>query len=473
MIEGSAAVVTASRGRQGRLGWLARHRLDLALAAGAFVILCITVLTVRPQLIEPDDYAYRASIVAITDGNFLTLSTHQVRALAAQITRSEEPSRAVLTGPGPLGGSIEQWVRLPGGRWISEKDPGYPFLAAPFQVLGIIRVAPLCYGALACLALFFGAGRWLGRFGGTAVVGLFCSSGAAYMFAWRDYMPTFTEAALIAAGSGGLLWAMLAEDAAGRRRTAIGFLSFLAIEGAVFARYTDLVFLACAVVTVLAARWRRPASVPVGALWCWLGSAVLFGTAVAVFDDAAYGGPLRSGYQPGEIVFSFGAIPANLRQLPAHLVQAMPMFVLGLAAVAWIVVRRWHLRHEDGAEADGARRDFAVGAALAASWFSLWGVYAAYAWTTPRGLDTLQVTRFYAPAIGAIALLGAWLLAGRQHVPGHVSLRERFAFAAGVVVVLTALSVWSFRAMLATTHSDLPPHCVIGQQHCPGPQPPR
>ena len=39
------------------------------------------------------------------------------------------------------------------GRWISEKDPGYPFLAAPFQELGVIRWAPLFFGALACLGL--------------------------------------------------------------------------------------------------------------------------------------------------------------------------------------------------------------------------------------------------------------------------------------------------------------------------------
>jgi hypothetical protein len=56
-------------------------------------------------------------------------------------------------GPGP----IPQWVQLSNGRRISEKDPGYPFLAVPFQALGIIRLAPLCYGALACVGLFAGA----------------------------------------------------------------------------------------------------------------------------------------------------------------------------------------------------------------------------------------------------------------------------------------------------------------------------
>src|SRR5208282_5757134 len=136
--------------------------------------------SVASRLVEPDDYAYRASIVAMTQGHFLTLSTAQADRLAGQ-----------LAGPGGPG-VILQWVQLPDGRWISEKDPGYPFLAAPFQALGIIRLAPLCYGALGCLGLFFGARRWLGRYGGAAAVVLFCSSGAALLFAWRDYMPTFT-----------------------------------------------------------------------------------------------------------------------------------------------------------------------------------------------------------------------------------------------------------------------------------------
>src|SRR5256886_3288642 len=105
---------------------------------------------------------------------------------------------------------------------MSEKDPGYPFLAAPFQALGLIRWAPLFYGALACLGLFIGARRWLGRFGGAAAVGLYCSSGAALLFAWRDYMPTFADASLIAAGTGILLWAVLATEARGRTRTRAG-----------------------------------------------------------------------------------------------------------------------------------------------------------------------------------------------------------------------------------------------------------
>ena len=149
---------------------VSRDRAEAFVALAAFAVLCLVVLSVASQLVEPDDYAYRASIVGIIQGHFLTLSTAQVDRLAAQL-------------PGPVAGApgVLQWVQLPGGRWISEKDPGYPFMAA-----GIIRLAPLFYGALGCLGLFFGARRWLGRYGGAAAVVLFCSSGAALLFAWRD-----------------------------------------------------------------------------------------------------------------------------------------------------------------------------------------------------------------------------------------------------------------------------------------------
>ena len=150
-------------------------------------------------------------------------------------------------------------MQLADGRWISEKDPGYPFLAAPFQALGLIRWAPLFYGALACLGLFIGGRRWLGRFGGAAAVGLYCSSGAALLFAWRDYMPTFTDASLIAAGTGVLLWAVLAAEASARARTWAGLAGFVTLEAATFVRYTDIVVLGCAAVAVIVA-WRLGAA---------------------------------------------------------------------------------------------------------------------------------------------------------------------------------------------------------------------
>ena len=179
--------------------------VEAALALAAFAVLCAVVLSVAPQPAEPDDGAYHASIVAMTEGHFLTLSTAQAETLARKL------------GDNPAA-PPNQWIQLSDGRWISEKDAGYPFLAAPFEKLGIIRLAPLVYGLLACLGLFVGARRWLGRFGGLAAVGLYCSSGAALAFAWRDYMPTFTDASLIAAGTGAVLWAVLAATQLGGPR---------------------------------------------------------------------------------------------------------------------------------------------------------------------------------------------------------------------------------------------------------------
>jgi hypothetical protein len=448
-------------------------RTEILLAVAAFAVLGLLVLSAAPYLVEPDDYAYRASIVAMTQGHFLTLSTAQVLALAHQL-----PGRPLgFAGQAPP--SIAQWVQLPNGRWISEKDPGYPFLAAPFQWLGLIRLAPLFYGALGSLGLFFGARRWLGRFGGAAAVGLFCSSGAALLFAWRDYMPTFTEASLIAAGTGALLWAVLAAEAAARRRIWAGLLGFVALEAAVFVRYTDIVVLGCAVVAVVAAwRWRA-SRLPRAALAWWLGSVVLFGAGVVLFNDLVYGGPLSSGYRPGEISFSVSAVLPNFRLMPAHLIEAMPMLVPGLAALAWIAGRRVTAgRRMSRGQADGeaaalARRDFAVGLALAASWFSVWGLYAAYTWTASPFFNTLQVVRFYVPAIGAISLLAAWLVV---RLPGRVpraAVTPAAVASAALVMVLFGLGTWSFTSMRDTPLAGQvrPPGATASRPSGPPPAP--
>jgi hypothetical protein len=426
VLPGRADRAAPGAGRGVRLVWV-----EATLAAVAFAALCVVVLSVAPQFAEPDDGAYRASIVAMTEGHFLTLSTAQVETLARKLGNNpDEPPN--------------QWVELSDGRYISEKDPGYPFLAAPFQALGIIRWAPLFYGLLACLGLFVGARRWLGRFGGLAAVGLYCSSGAALAFAWRDYMPTFTEASLIAAGSGTLLWAVLATEAGSRRRTWAGLAGFLAIEIATFVRYTNIVILGCAVVAVIVA-WRlRAARLPLRTLCWWLASVAVFGAGLAIFDDLVYGGPLTTGYQPGEVTFGLGAIGPNLRLMPAHLMQAMPMLVLGLVALAWIVVRWLRLRRVGGQAGAVARLDLAVGAALAASWFAIWGLYSAYTWTTDPTSVTVQVVRFYVPAIAAIALLGAWLV---TRIPGR-AWRTGLA-SATVIATMFGLGVWSFYAMYA------------------------
>jgi hypothetical protein len=148
--------------------WLRDHAPELV-AVAAFVGLSVIALSYAPRLVEPDDYAYRGSIVALDQGH-VELTTAQYDALAKQ-----------LGGPDATG--IGQWVQLSNGKWISEKNPGYPFLAVPFEALGILRLAPLLYGLLGCLGLFFGgpgdgsvAGAGRSRWGCSARRARRCSS---------------------------------------------------------------------------------------------------------------------------------------------------------------------------------------------------------------------------------------------------------------------------------------------------------
>jgi hypothetical protein len=56
----------------------------------------------------------------------------------------------------------------------------------------------------------------------------------------------------------------------------------------------------------------------------------------------------------------------------------------------------------------------------------------------------LQTVRFYLPAIGAISLLGAWLV---TRIPGRPWLAGLTS--AAVVAVMFALGEWSFHSMVA------------------------
>jgi hypothetical protein len=414
------------------------HAEHLA-ALGFFAALGAIVLSVPARLIEPDDLAYRASLYALRQGH-LVLSNAQYLALNYQLRFIVIQGRVI---------GITQWDHLPDGSWISQKNPGYPFFVFPFFAAGLLRLAPLCYAGAACVALFCGARRWLGRWGGAAAVGLFCSSGAAILFAWRPTMASMIDASLVGAGAGALLWAILAGDVPSRRRTAAGLLGFLALEAAVFVRYTDVVFLACAVLAVLAARRSRLVSVPARGHWWWLGSVLAFGIFLGWVNEALYGGPARTGYGPGEAAFGITAIGPNLTIMPVHLVAAMPVLFVALGGLASIAAG--YLRR--GPAGDTASRDLGIGLVLALAWAGLWGVYAAYEWTArfPQG-STLQLVRFYLPAVAVMALLGARLL-----------VRFPRTAALACVVALFALGGWNFAAahtfaiVPADSHSALPP----------------
>ena len=100
-----------------------------------------------------------------------------------------------------------------------------------------------------------------------------------------------------------------------------------------------------------------------------------------------------------------------------------------------------------------ARRDLSVGAALAASWFAIWGLYSAYTWTADPTSVSVQVVRFYLPAIGAISLLGAWLV---TRIPGRS--RAAGLTTTAVIVAMFGLGAWAFHAMYAAFGVPLRSH---------------
>jgi hypothetical protein len=114
--------------------------------------------------------------------------------------------------------------------------------------------------------------------------------------------------------------------------------------------------------------------------------------------------------------------------------------------------------HRAGAGA-AAGRDLWVGLAVAASWWAVWGLYSAYYWTNDPSESTLQAARFYVPAIGAIALLGAWLV---TRIPGRTWLAA--VTSATVVTAMFGLGVWSFHAM--TFGVSLPEPACVAQNLC-------
>jgi hypothetical protein len=64
-------------------------------------------------------------------------------------------------------------------------------------------------------------------------------------------------------------------------------------------RYTDIVFLAGAVLAVLAARRSRLVSVPARGQWWWLGSVLASGIFLGWVNDALYGGRPGPATAPG------------------------------------------------------------------------------------------------------------------------------------------------------------------------------
>ncbi len=392
-----------------------------AFALASIVLAVGVALVPQYKLRQPDPYAYRASIAALLDGR-VALDAAQYRQLSAELSKLDDGWNSGI--------GIVQWTKTPAGAFVSEKNPGYPFLAAPFAALGLTRLAPIFFLLIGCGGLWPAGSRWLGAWGGAFAVALFCSSGTLVTMLHEAYMPSATEASLLAGGAGLVIWALL-DERGGRRAGLAGALGFLLAGAAVTVRYTAVVVLGVLVVT--AVLWVARRDSPMRARWLALwGAAGAIGPAlVLVYDWLVFGAPLRTGYSQG-VSFSPGAVLRNLRTMPLPLLIGMPVGVLAAAGVAWALVAARRTR------SPARRRDLAVVACLVAWWLAVWLTYLAYDWTTVvRSSMSFPLTsRFYLPALGALALLGALPLA---RAPRRVAV----PLAAALLFVGAAAGVYS------------------------------
>ena len=406
--------------------WWIIRRAPVMIAIASFVVFCNIVLSQAPKMIEPDPYAYRASISALADGD-VDLTTEQYVELSLKLSRTT------------LGGGIMQWNQRDSGQWISEKNPGYPYLVVIFQKAGALRIAPLFFGLLGCLGLWFGARRWIGEWGAAFTVSMYCSASASMVFAWRETMPTFTDTSLLACGTGLLLWSVLSSEKTERLRMGIGALAFLSFGVATLVRYTNVtalaIALAFAAIACASKRWGLRKRV----FLAWTAPVVMSVTCFFLFNAVYYGSLFGTGYRNryAGAEFTFSSIPTNLREMPLRVIEAMPVFLVALASVGFLIWGEWKTHRtkklaEENDEAsipaegldqsqDGSLEsrivDRWVFVFLIASWVSTWGLYLMFTANAKLslgaelfGVGNYTFSRMFVPALAPIALLAAWLL---------------------------------------------------------------
>ena len=166
-------------------------------------------------------------------------------------------------------------------------------------------------------------------------------------------------------------------------------------------------------------------------LACFAAAAVPGCVAVAAVNEALYGSPFSSGYEPFDSLYALNHLGQNLDRYPRWLVQTQSPFI-GLALVApWIAA----LRRSPGSERPPAAADLALLLSFAAV------VFLSYLFYLPFGRDEWTYLRFLLPAYPALLVLA---VAVAVEMARRVISRERTATTAAVLVCV-ALSAWLAR----------------------------
>ncbi len=392
--------------------------IEVLATLGAWTTFCVALISRAPVLFEADDYAYRASIVALRSG-LITLTQSQYSQL-----------NSALKGHQAFG--IYQWTHLSNGTWISEKNPGYAFFAEPFYFLGNLHLVPAFYSLLAVGGLYLGARRWIGPWAGFVASVCFLFTGASLTYGYRVTMPTFTEACLIASALGLFLWSCNA-DQTNRLRTFGSSVGFILLGAAVFSRYTNVVIYLGALIVLMV--WHKRLRFTPSARFSWLGVSAVIATIILGYNRHYYGGWFKTGYTSQHFSFSLVNFPKNISQISPFLLESMPVLVLA----AWGAVKLLRRpRSNKSFLGESSRSQKITGYLLVLCVVLPWGLYFSYDRTAFHlsANAGLHVVRFYLPSVGALALLAAWQLM-------RLGSKARVV----IIAILVVLSFWSFAAL--------------------------
>ncbi len=220
-----------------------------------------------------------------------------------------------------MGAGISQWTQLDDGRWVSEKNPGYPFLAAPFSA-GSGSCAPRRSSTARSAASPCSPAPAAGWAPGAARGRSACSAPPA----WRSRSPGAPGCRRSPAPR---WWRPAPARCCGRSWPATparragplaGLLGFVALE----TRDARAVHRRRRARRGRRRRAPRPALRPrpcshagrsgggSGRWWSPVGL-------VLAWDQLVYGSALATGYASGVVTFGLGAIRGNLANMPRHL----------------------------------------------------------------------------------------------------------------------------------------------------------
>ena len=221
----------------------------------------------------------------------------------------------------------------PVGRPLSSLDLGFLALAVPFYLVGGVFMEPVLFGALASIAIFFAARRWIGRWGGAIAVTLFLSINTAITLSERISYAASIDSSLIAIGASLILLTLINQDQGPSRHLLIGGVGLFSLVLATLLQSSNVWFLVggVALLTIYRTSARIGTSTLVELYVVALGSLA----SVILFNEWA----LRSISNGGIFPFSVAAIGGNISAMLPHGSYLIPELLAAVGGLLYVFMR--------------------------------------------------------------------------------------------------------------------------------------